>query len=213
MCTMVELTIAQRLHDLRELAATERAKAAESAWEWCHDLSRRSADDRAGTDRELSELFRLGDAPDGLRGSTEGILVCTTTAPVLDDAVRALTRVWMPWQGKRFGADTGINRMPRSAKLPAKLLWPLYTMTDGAGGALAFDFDTYPDKGKDDPDVDVLAIDYAKAGNPRLVIRDIRDELVQLVPGAYLGKILFRRPGDRFTKIGYFALYSPAPPD
>jgi len=40
--------------------------------------------------------------------------------------------------------------------------------------------------------------------NPRLVIRSIRDELVELVPGVYLGKIL--SAGDTYSKIGYFAL-------
>jgi hypothetical protein len=201
--------VERRLLEIRELAAVNREPAATKAWDWCRELSAKSATNRAATDWELNELFRRGDTPDGLRGSTEGILVTTTTNPLLDNAVRLLTGMWMPWQGKRFGATGGVNRMPRTAKLPAKLLWPLYSMTDGADGVLAFDFSAYPDRGKNDPDLNVLAIDYTNTGNPRLVIRDIRDELVQLVPGAYLGKILYRLPGDRFMKIGYFALRSP----
>lgn len=49
--------------------------------------------------------------------------------------------------------------------------------------------------------------------NPNFLIRQIRDELVELVPGTHLGRILFRLPGpltDRFTNIGYFALRQPA---
>jgi hypothetical protein len=44
--------------------------------------------------------------------------------------------------------------------------------------------------------------------NPRLIIRSIRDELVELVRGVYLGKILFNS-GDNYSKIGYFALRTP----
>jgi hypothetical protein len=60
----------------------------------------------------------------------------------------------------------------------------------------------------------VLKIDYGPvASNPRLVIRRIRDELVQIVPDTYLGKILWRSgEGDEATYgcIGYFALRQPA---
>ena len=44
---------------------------------------------------------------------------------------------------------------------------------------------------------------------PAPVIRSIRDELVQLVPGVYLGKILFNTGSDKYSKIGYFALRTP----
>ncbi len=60
-----------------------------------------------------------------------------------------------------------------------KLLWPLYKMTDHTDGKLAFDFETYVEAGKEDPDVNVMVIDYAEIEkNPKLVIRKIRDELV-----------------------------------
>jgi len=49
-------------------------------------------------------------------------------------------------------------------------------------------------------------IDYAPVDkNPGLIIRSIRDELVEIVPGAHLGRILYRR-GDRYDNWGYFAL-------
>ena len=54
-----------------------------------------------------------------------------------------------------------------------------------------------------------MVIDYADIEkNPKLVIRSVRDELVELVPGVYLGKILFRTDSG-YTKIGYFALRLP----
>jgi hypothetical protein len=65
-----------------------------------------------------------------------------------------------------------------------------------------------------------MVIDYADVEkNPRLIIRSIRDELVELVRGVYLGKILFNTErglserqsgsGDSYSKIGYFALRTP----
>jgi hypothetical protein len=46
--------------------------------------------------------------------------------------------------------------------------------------------------------------------NPRFVIKRIRDELVEIVPGANLGKVLWRHGDGSYTLIGYFALRSPA---
>ena len=150
--------------------------------------------------------------PVDLDGPTEGILVMTTTNPALDTVTRAVTALWMPWQGKRFDSEagTGDNRLTKSTGLVGKLLWPLYSMRDAESGKLAFDFATYVEAGKDDPDRQVMVIDYANVeSNPRLVIRSIRDELVQLVPGVYLGKILFNTGSDKYSKIGYFALRTP----
>jgi hypothetical protein len=220
----------ERLADLRTNADTDPRTAADDAWRWVCDLKKRAGRDRGAVERELSELFRTGATPSGLTGPTEGVLVTTTTNPLLDPVVRMITSLWMPWQGKRFDAEeaSGSNRMTSSATLPAKLLWPSYTMKRAEEGTLAFDFKTYEDTGKDDPDVRVLVIDYSSVeANPRLIIRRIRDELVELVPGAYLGKILFQLPtlpelpgmpslhrvpkirdlsAERFAMVGFFAL-------
>jgi hypothetical protein len=64
--------------------------------------------------------------------------------------------------------------------------------------------------GKLDPSVQVLVIDYESVpSNPRLLIRQIRDELVQIVPGANLGKMLVKVPrrSELFPAL-YFALKS-----
>jgi hypothetical protein len=193
-----------RVSDLRERAA------AEEAWQWIVDLKEAAKSDAAAAEAQLDSIFKLGKPPTNLDGPTDGILVMTTTNPAVDAGVRLITSQWMPWQGKRFDSQrsSGDNRMVSSATLPSKLLWPLYKMKDAVDGKLAFDFKTYTDAGKCDPDVQVMVIDYADVGeNPRLVIRSIRDELVEVVPGAYLGKILFRMPrSDRYEMIGYFAL-------
>jgi len=202
---------AARVEWLRSSMKSEPAGAAQAAWAWIEELSARAKSDAAGADAELNELFRLGDVPVGLNGPTDGILVMTTTAPAADAAVRAITALWMPWQGKRFdsAAATGDNRLTKSTGVVGKLLWPLYSMRNAETGKLAFDFQTYVEAGKDDPDLQVMVIDYANVeSNPKLVIRSIRDELVEVVPGVFLGKILFNS-GEKYTKIGYFALRTP----
>lgn len=204
---MAVQTTANRLSELRKRDPQE---AKDEAWQWLVELQQKAKSDSKAAEAELNEIFELGGLPSGLDGPTDGILVMTTTNPALDAAVRFITGLWMPWQGKRFDATarTGDNRMVPSARIPSKLLWPFYRMKDATDGHLAFDFKTYPDAGKVDPDVQVMVIDYADVeDNPRLVIKSIRDELVEVVPGAYLGKILFRL-SDRYEMIGFFALHT-----
>jgi hypothetical protein len=209
-------TAASRLAALRARTGAEPDAVAEETWAWLQDLRMAARADVAAAEPVLNDLFALGATPSGLDGATEGILVGTTTNRALDAAVKALTSVWMPWRGKRFDgeAGSGDNRMTDSSTLVGKLLWPLYSMRTDADGRSAFDFETYPEPGVEDPDVVVMVIDYAGIpDNPALVIRSIRDELVELTPGVYLGKIFFKMPkltGDgRFERIGYFALRTP----
>ena len=61
--------------------------------------------------------------------------------------------------------------------------------------------------GAADPDVRVFKIDYDFEANPGL-IRRILDEMVQVAPGRYLGKVLFRARGT-FHPIGFFSLRAP----
>ncbi|GGC54373.1 hypothetical protein IEU95_09455 [Hoyosella rhizosphaerae] len=201
---------AQRLAELRDRAGTDPAGAANEAWELVKSL--RDSDlkdyDRAASD--LEAMFRASSPPASLEGQTEGLLVMTTTLPILDRTVTAVTDLWMPWEGKRFGsAGTGSNRISSRASMPLRLLWPLYNMTQTDDGKLAFDFKTHVEasRDKDGQDQEVLVIDYKSIEtNPRLLIRSVRDELVELVPGVYLGKILFRVKG-KYLKIGFFALH------
>jgi hypothetical protein len=195
--------VQKRLTRLRDLAKTNPARAQSETWAWIKELGKsRDADG-------LQELFSLGTPPKGLNGPTDGILVTTFINPLVDLPVRLLTGGWMPWMGKSFdaGNNKGTNRLAGSARWPAKLLWPLYKTREAPDGRLAFDFETAVEKGRVEPDVKVLKIDYEPVNtNPRLVIRQIRDELVELVPDTYLGRILFKVRGERYANIGYFAL-------
>jgi hypothetical protein len=204
--TEVLSKVAERVAELRALAEREPDAARDATWLWFRELG----DQRA--ENELNELFALGAAPRGLDGPTDGILVVPLIQPALDRALGLLTAAWMPWMGKRFdaAASRGDNRLTGSARWPARVLWPLYGPRAAPDGLTAFDFETYVEPGKQDPGTDVLVIDYAPvAENPRLLIRSIRDELVEIVPGAYLGKILYRGSDGGYTNLGFFALRPP----
>lgn len=204
--------IESRVAELRELSETDPTTAASQTWEWFKNLGEEAGKDRAAGEAKLDELFARGRVPSGLDGATEGILVTPLIQPTVDAVARRITGAWMPWAGKRFdqAAKTGDNLLEGSARWPAKLLWPLYGTKDAAGKRAAFDFNTFEDAGKVDPSLRVMVIDYESVeSNPRLIIKKIRDELVEIVPGANLGKILWKTGEDSYTNIGFFALRTP----
>lgn len=187
-------------------APVERTSPPESldeAWGLFKELGEREALD------ELNALFRQGKAPRDLDGPTDGILVVPSMGSVRTPAVKAISSVWMPWLGKRFFASEsrGDNRFRQSVRLPAKLLWPSYSTKPNGNERTAFDFETRIDAGGHDPDIEVLVIDYAPCKqNPDRLIRQIRDELVEVAPGAFLGKILVREDDGEYGSLGFFAL-------
>ena len=204
--------VAERVAKLRELAGDDPKAAREQAWSWITGLSERAHSDRSGALDELQALFVSGGPARGVSGQTEGILVTWTMHPLADKLVGSITDAWMPWLGKKFDPETqtGINTLTNSARWPAKILWPFYATRHAELGRSAFDFNTYVEAGRLDPSIDVLVIDYESVeSNPRLLIRSIRDELVEIVPGANLGKMLVNVPGRRepFPAL-YFALKS-----
>ena len=93
------------------------------------------------------------------------------------------------WQGKKFDAahQTGINVIKKDG-----------TTYD------AYRFITHPGKGLRDGN-DVLVIDYNIAGNP-FWLKRIVDEIVEVAPGKYLGKVHVKIiPGYPFA-MGFFRL-------
>jgi hypothetical protein len=198
---------------LQGLRKTELELAQRAAWTQIRLAgmrARRRPDEALTT---LNMMFRLGKPPkEPLSGPYDGILVTPSLWRPADRALAALTSAWMPWVGKRFDAEAerGDNLLRPSARRVSRVLWPGYRPQEGPDGLLAaFEFRTYTAPGKVDPDRETLKIDYDSEENPGLLIRDILDELVELVPGAYLGKVLLRR-GDadapRWVLAAYFAL-------
>jgi hypothetical protein len=193
----------ERVAELRKFAKKGTDAAQEETWDWFKQLGR----DR--NEAALDALFAKGKAPKALDGPTDGILVVPLIQGILDQGLSLITSVWMPWSGKRFDSkgNRGDNLLAGSAHWPAKLLWPRYSTKEVEGGRAAFDFVTRIEPGEHDPDTDVLVIDYAPVtDNPDMLIRKIRDELVEIAAGAHLGKILYRTGDDTYTNLGFFAL-------
>lgn len=202
--------VAERVAKLRERSRQGPHGAAEEAWSWVKQLSERARSDREGALQDLQAIFLCGRPAEGIEGQTEGLLVSWSMHPLADNLIGAITSAWMPWLGKKFSPQqrSGINTLTNSARWPAKLVWPFYSTEPSELGRSAFEFKTYVEAGRLDPSVDVLVIDYASVErNPNLLIRQIRDELVQIVPGANLGKMLINLPGrsEPFPAL-YFAL-------
>ena len=119
---------------------------------------------------------------------------------MLDQGLGLITSVWMPWSGKRF--DSAANRATTCSPqrpLAGEAARPRYATKEIEGGRAAFDFETRIEPGKQDPETKVLVIDDAPVtDNPDLLIRKIRDELVEIAGGAHLGKILYRTGDDSY---------------
>ena len=203
--------IAGRVTELRRLADDSPLLARDSAWDWICALRDEAKRDRDGARRKLDELFREGLPAKDVDGRTEGILVMPLIQRQIDSLLDRITGAWMPWMGKRIdrNASHGDNVLRNDARWPAQLLWPLYGTKSLGDARAAFDFETRVEPGKVDPDVDVLVIDYSVVdSNPRFIIMKIRDELVEIAPGANLGKVLWRNGDDSYALIGFFALRS-----
>jgi hypothetical protein len=142
---------------------------------------------------ELQGVFEKGKAPSaGPEGRYRGRLLALRILPGLTQTVRLVTRLYMPWRGKAFdpASATGYNIFSRSALLPSRFLWPLYRRyrDDVAGSFRSFYFNTWRGPGLMDPEVEVLKIEYAGMGNPRLTISRVLDEVVETEEGRLLGK-------------------------
>ncbi len=157
----------------------------------------------------LERAFAGGVAPDPWpSGPLAGRLLGTTTWRPWDAFVLRVAGWWMPWLGKAFDAErrTGINRF-RPTDATARwltALFPGHQQTRLLDRIEAFPFRNAVGAGELDPGVQVLKIDYDFEANPAL-IRHILDELVQIAPGRYLGKVLFR-VGSTYHRIGFFSL-------
>lgn len=166
---------------------------------------------RRAVERALEELFREGRAPEPAPdGFLPGRFVSLSVAAPLDTGARALSGWWMPWLGKSFDRDggAGINVLAPAARLPMKLWWPGYQPGRRADGRLeAFPFRTRVASSAVTPGSTVLALDYDADINPRLIVRHILDELVQVDDGLYLGRMLYRWRGAH-RPLGWFTLGS-----
>ena len=167
--------------------------------------------DRAAGLNQLDEIFRAGIVPaPALQGRYRGELVALDIAPILTPLLTALTRWWLPWQGKRFdaAASLGDNLFSRDALPLSYVMMPFYRgrVPDTPTTFRAFTFRTYTASGLTDPDREVLKIDYDLPQNPAFNVRRVMDELVQMGEGVYLGKAHVQWWWGTWQLVAYFSL-------
>ena len=199
-----------RLDAVRELAATDPSSARDAVWDWLTSL------DAVKDGAELAWLFAQGTAPASPDGDTEGAVLGLMGTPFLGFVDR-LVRVGQAlggigWTGKSFDADagTGFNRLTWTSRLPMLSVMPTYRFRRRGGELLGFDFDHRLETSPVAPYGEVRSIHYDRPeyGNP-LMLPNTRDELVELVPGALLGRGLLR-DGQAWKVVAFFVLREPA---
>jgi len=190
-------------------SSSDAEEARREAWAQIRLAGVRARSRPAEALRTLDLMFRRGTLPE-VDGETRGAWLTPQMTQPAQAIVRGATALWMPWLGKRFQSreGRGDNLLAEDARLAVKALWPGYLPTPlGDGRLAAFAFDTRHARADGKPGLEVLKIDYDRPGNPKLIVRNILDELVQVVPGAYLGRMLVRlRREGPYRPSGWFAL-------
>jgi hypothetical protein len=159
----------------------------------------------------LGTLFRSGRLPDPpLNGRYAGEFLAIDIAPGLTQLARLAAAHAVRWQGKQFdaGRGTGVNIVTRDSLPFLRLFWPLYHghWRDGPATYRVFPFRTRIGPALGSPEQRVLKIDYDLPGNPRLSVRRLLDELVELDDRLYLGRASFLWWWGRWQVVAYFTL-------
>ncbi|TDY06475.1 hypothetical protein [Mycolicibacterium litorale] len=196
------------LDELREIAGHTPGLARRLAWDYLRELGGRARHD------QLAELFARGEAPDGPYGAMEGLIVGRLFGIPEAQLANPLMKIDPTWRGKTFDieAGTGFNRLSPLARYTLRAVAPLYRGMHRAGDeVVGFEFTHRIDTAAAAPFNRVRALDYSPARyrNPSLrtfPIKRTRDELVELLPGLYLGRALLTMPDGEVRLIAYFAL-------
>lgn len=196
------------LSELRELAGASPALARRLAWDYLRELG------KEGRREQLAELFARGDAPDGPHGAMEGLIVGRLFGIPEAHLANPLMRIDPTWRGKTFDsvAGTGFNRLSPLARVTLRTVAPHYGGLRREGGeVVGFPFTHRIDTAAAAPFNQVRALDYSPSHyrNPSVrtfPIKRTRDEVVELLPGLYLGRALLTMPSGPVRLIAYFAL-------
>lgn len=198
-----------RLKQLRQIASNNPARARNDAWEWLKELQ------AAPEHYRLPWLFAHGSAPDVPHGDCEGI-VMNLYGSIWLNAVDSLVRLGQQlggigWTGKSFDTrhGTGYNRLTPGTRLAALFVMPGYRFARVKGELVGFHFFHTQEKSPLPPHPDVRSIRYdaPEHANPLMLPRT-RDELVEIVPGVFLGRALLLENGE-WQVVGYFGLRQP----
>ncbi len=113
------------------------------------------------------------------------------------------------WKGKQFIAseERGVNILTGTGQRLASIFTPRYKKFEKQtnGTFTAYEFKTIVGMGIKNPHQPVLRLDYNIDANPS-IIRIIQDEIVEIDPGRYLGKIHLQLLPGWFWTVGYFSL-------
>lgn len=198
-----------RLEQIKRFAEEDIDTAKQHAWIWLRELQNPRESQR------LDWLFAQGYTPESPDGDCEGIVMSLGGAPwlvLLDRLVRLGQLLGgIGWTGKSFNreAGTGFNRLTTTSRIPAFLCMPNYKFKTVNGELTGFHFYHTVETSPLAPKIDVRTIKYdaPEHANP-LVLPRTRDELVELVPGIYLGRAMLNKRGE-WKVVGYFGLRFP----
>jgi hypothetical protein len=113
------------------------------------------------------------------------------------------------WLGKSFdnANNLGFNIFTSSGRKLLKFMMPLYKgfNSNSDGNTNAFYFKTRTEPALKDAPLNVIKLDYDSPENP-FIIRIILDEIVEVAPEQYLGKIHLKVLPGFYSTIGYFGL-------
>lgn len=196
------------LDELRGLSSTSPGLARRLGWDYLRELG------DAGRLEQLAELFAAGSAPDGPDGAMEGLIIGKLFGIPEATLANPLMKIDPTWRGKTFdqASGTGFNRLSRLAIVSLRAVAPLYTGLRRSGAEVCgFDFRHCIDTAAVAPFIKVRALDYAvpEYRNPSVrtfPIKRTRDEVVELLPGLYLGRALLTMPSGEIRLIAYFGL-------
>jgi hypothetical protein len=118
-----------------------------------------------------------------------------------------------PWLGKSFDPAnrTGINVFtPKGASI-LKTLTPTYKLfqKNPEGNTEAYFFKTTTGPGIKDTEQQVFKLNYDSPENP-FIVRNVLDEIVEIAPEQFLGKVHVKVFPGYYATIGFFGLRRPA---
>ncbi|CAN5258738.1 hypothetical protein BH10ACI1_BH10ACI1_35230 [soil metagenome] len=115
----------------------------------------------------------------------------------------------VPWLGKSFECEknSGFNIFTQTGAKLLKMMTPFYKLfaADTDGHTHAYYFKTFAGKGLKDKNLQVIKLDYNSTENP-LLIQVILDEIVEIAPEEFLGKVHLKVFPRFYATIGYFGL-------
>lgn len=196
------------LEELRALAEKAPALARKNAWDL---LERLSADDRRS---DISALWANGYPPERMDGALEGLIMGSMWGTPETTLGTLLTRIHPTWVGKTFdhASGTGFNRLAWFSRPAFLVIAAGYRAFNRNGKDIeGFRFNHSLETAAIAPHITVRALDYGvpEFGNPSVrtfPIARTRDEIVELVPGVFLGRALLTQPSGEVLAIAHFAL-------